>query len=257
MLSRGQVHEYQDVSAFVADTRNPYDTDRSWQGGMNAAEAVRASTYGDNAAVAGAERFIGTLESKLSLPETVGLETVRSPYGGRVSMGDWMHGSPTPMRRRVRRNTEIGPVKIVVGSFVSAGIGANELKRRGEAIIAFLMLVQRFRPVDLYVLGESTHTGRDGWRYYYIRLESRPISLSQVGFVLGHPAFFRCVGNGWFIEKNPTAPGVPNLYDSIPETRERLGMQSQDVLIQKAVLGDELISNPTAWIQREMDRIVT
>lgn len=253
----GQLHTFDTVSAFVKDMREPHQGDSYWMGGMTARQAVQAAVTGDEAAVVGAERFMDKIEHSLELPETVGLQTVRSPFGGRADMGAWLAGSPEPMRRRARRANDVGPVKIVVGSFVSSGIDADTLKRRGEAIIAFLMLVQRIRPVDLYILGESTHTGRDGWRNYYIRLESRPVSLSQIGFVIGHPAFFRALGNGWFQDKNPSAPGVPILQSTVAEQRERLGLEPQDILIEKAALYDLLVSDPVAWIKRELAKITS
>lgn len=254
--TQGQLHTYETVSEFVRAAGKPYDeADTAWFGGLTPGQCQQAAIDGHNEAVAGAERFLASLESKLTLPDTYGYQTIRSPFGGRVDIGDWNAGSPTPMRRRVRRANDVSPVKIVVGSFVSSGISADTLKRRREAILAFLMLAQTIRPVELYVLGESTHTAYEGWRNFLIRLESRPLSLSQAGFVIGHPGFFRALGNAWFIKQNPTAPSVPLLHSTPAEQRERLGLTESDVLIEKAAWGDTLLSDPLAWIERELAKM--
>lgn len=251
------LHTYDTVSEFAAAVHEPYDPDYvSWLGGLTPRQAMKAATDGHNDAVAGAEAFMAKIEHSMVLPDTFALQTRRGVIGGRADMGAWLAGTPDPMRRRTRSKVDTAPLKIVVGTFVSAGISADSLKRRGEAILAFVMLAQRVRPVDLYVVGESTNRDGKGWRYFYIRLESRPISLSQAGFVIGHPAFFRVLGNGWFIERNNIGRSVPCVESTKAEQRERLGLAPTDILIDKAALYDELISNPLAWIQRELTQIM-
>lgn len=255
---REQVHTYDSVSEFVRDTPkfNESAHNAYWVG-MPLDEAQRAVHTGHEASVVGAERFLALIERELqNLPTTVGFETVRDVFGPRADMGDWMMGAPNPCRRRVRRDIETAPLKIVVNGFVSAGINTDQLRRRGEAIMALLMAIQSVRPVDLYAAGESTHTGTDGWRYFLIRLESRPLSLSQAGFIIGHPAFFRTYGIGWFAAKNPDDTSVPWLGSTPAEQRERLGLEPQDILIEKASLGDALLSDPLAWVRREIAKIM-
>ena len=250
------VHNYDSVSSFLdAFNRDAYQGSRDWMGNMTAQDALTCAVTGYDKAVAGAESLIAKLEGSLELPQGLGFETVHSPFGGRVSMSDWLTGSPTPMRRRIKRQSDVSPVRIFVDTFVSAGIEASTLKRRGEAIIALVLLAQRIRPVDLVAVGSSTFEGHDGYRYFAVKLESRPISLSQVGFVLGHPAFFRALGNGYFTFMNPKAPSVPCLLVSREENRAHLGLTDGDVFVEKARYGDTLVDNPDVWIQTQIERI--
>jgi len=253
----GVVHRYDTVSEFLDSfNREAYDGTYSWMGNMDATEALACAVYGHNDAVGEAEKVITRLESSLQMPETAAWETVRSPFIGRVDIADWCAGSPTPMRRRVKRIKDTAPIKIVVDTFVSQGVDSDVLKRRGAAIVALVMLVQRFKPVDLFACSSSTHTEREGYRHFVIRLESRPVSLSQIGFVLGHPAFSRSLSNGFFTVMNPKAPSVPCLRLSREEIRANLGLTARDIYIDRALYSDPMVSDTDAWIRNQLDLII-
>ena len=242
------------VNSFGRKPHDPQDT--NWLGNMEPDTALHCAISGHNDAVTSAEKLLDRLETSLELPNTSAWATVRSPFGGRVNMGDWLAGSPTPMRRRVKLVSDTSPIKVVVDTFASCSVDADVLKQRGATIVALLMLIQRVRPVDLFAAGSSTHTGHDGWRYYMIRLESRPLSLSQVGFVLGHPAFFRALGIAFYRHVNPEAPRVPNLYATREETKSRLGLGTQDIFIERASASDPMVIHPEKWIKDQLAHVM-
>lgn len=226
---------------------------RAWLGGVTIPEAYEMAKHGNDAAVIEAEKFIAKLPS-IAMPDTQQFQTIRSPFGSRVNFSEWQQGTPTPCRRRVRRASDLAPLRVVVGAFASAGVSADTLKKRAHAIIALLLLVQRSRPVDLYSLTESTHTGNNGWRYLLLQLDSRPMNLSQIGAVIGHPCFFRGPVIDWF-QNTATASHVPCLHSTLDEQRERLGLSADDIVINKAALHDSLLSNPLEWLTNELKKL--
>ena len=251
-----KVHHFNNPSELLAATPKPYDPgDNNWLG-MSPDKAVECIVKGDMSAVEGGEKFINKLEHSLVLPETFGHETVRSPFGARVNMGDWSAGSPTPMRRRVKRVSDISPVRIFVDMFCSASVTAATMRQRGEAITALVMLAQKVRPVDLYAIASTTYAGHDdGQRYISIHLDSRPISLSQVGFCIGHPSFFRCICIGFF-RSTETTPTVPLLRRTREEQRKDLDLNPNDILIEKASGLDPLVNDPEQWIMQELTKMI-
>jgi hypothetical protein len=225
------------------------------RGNMDLPEIKRSLTAGYEPAVERAEQYITEIESAMpNLPATGQWETTRSPFGAHVNVGDWINQSPAPCKRRVRRSSDVAPIKIVVGSFVSYGISGEDYARRGEAIIAFLLLVQRYRPVELYSSLETID--RQGNNLFgLVQLESKLISLSQVGFVIGHPAFFRFWGMSWLEELNVTY-SIPCPRQSISDKRAALGLTDDDIYINSFVYGDPFTKDPVGWIKHELDRIL-
>ncbi len=213
-----------------------------------------ALTAGYLPAVERANDFIRHIESSIeNLPATSGLLTVRGPFGGRADMGAWLAGAPDPMRRRARRATETAPVKVIVGNFVSYGVSAADYQKRSGAIIAFLLLVQRYRPVELYCSIESNLADKTPV-FGLVALESKPLNLSETGFVIGHPAFSRVWGFSW-LEAQGVPSSIPCLHVPVSEKRTMLGLADCDVYINSLSLHDPLKDKPIEWIKSELARI--
>jgi hypothetical protein len=229
--------------------------DGAWTANLSFDKAMKTALAGDSSYVAGAEQYIDKVDA--ALPQTVNYETVRSPFGYRVNVGDWLAQSPTPMRRRLKRITEVSPIKIVVSLTSSAGIDADTMKRRGEAILAFLLKVQQIRPVDLYTLIELDGE-TDGSQYLMIRQESRPLNISQAAFCLCNVGFARHGYNyadlDGFLGSWP-AGYYANSNEYATMRRERLGLNPQDIVIKEAYMTDPIITNPELWIKTELAKI--
>ena len=160
-------------------------------GGDTFSSAVEKALYGDDRCVAEAERMIEGFT--VSAPDTAMFKTVRSPFGGRVSVSDYLAGSPTLMRRRVKQVSDVAPVKMVVSLASSWTIPAKEMTRRGTAVLALLMQLQKVRPVELFLLLEVAGTDRnDGAgpaHYQLIRVESKPLNISVVAYAICHVGY--------------------------------------------------------------------
>jgi hypothetical protein len=225
-----------------------------WTGFLSFSEARRLATVGDDSYVKKAEALINQLD--VDAPITKAFASIHSPYGGRVNLGDWLVGSPTPMRRRVRVSSDIGPIKIIVSTTCSAGIDAEVMEKRGAAILALLLKLQQVRPVQLYLLAEL-HGEQDGWHYQLIRIESQPLAVGVAAFGLCHVAFARQLTYSYARHVDGFNGGWPSDY-SRSKTRyaanraERLGLTDNDLIIPEAHLDDELIQEPLEWIKKRL-----
>src|SRR5262245_53676577 len=125
------VEEFAKQAAPLSD-----DGASSWYGNISYKDAVRFAIEGDEKYVKQAEELINKLD--LEMPETRAYQTIRSPFGGRANFGDWVVGVPDPMRRKVKRVSDVAPLKIVVSTTSSAGVDHKTMERRGATILALL-----------------------------------------------------------------------------------------------------------------------
>src|SRR3990167_6838112 len=232
----------------------------SWTGYCSFQDALSKATVGDESYVIEAEKLIARLD--VDLPETKACETVRSTYGGRVSLSDWLTGAPTPMRRRKRSQSDIAPLKIVVSTTCHATVTAETMKQRGAAILALLLKVQQIRPVQLFLLAEM-HGVRDGWHYQLIRVESQPLAVGVAAFALCHVGFARQLTYSLARHLDRFNGGFPDgretfRTDKYPAMRrERLGLAEQDIVVATLDQDDPLISDPVAWVKNQLENIAS
>ncbi len=228
--------------------KNVYDR----HGGLRYDETIERAIHGDESYVSRAEKLISQLD--VAVPETKAFKVVHSPYGGRVNMGDWLAGTPTPMRRRVRSNSEYAPIKIVVSTTTSAGISESTIEKRGCTILALLLKLQQVRPIQLYLLTEL-HGRTDGWHYQLVRIESQPLAIGVAAFALCNAAYQRHLTFQYAQHFDNFNGFWPNDYYSsgYSERRaERLGLTEQDLVIKEAHIFDDLVQEPLKWLQAQL-----
>jgi hypothetical protein len=225
-----------------------------WTGNVSFSEAIQRCLTGDESYVEGANKLIEKLD--VDLPMTKAFKRVASPYGGSVNLGEWLAGSPVPMRRRIRTSSDIGPVNIYVSTTSSAGVDADTMKKRGFAILALLLKLQAVRPIQLYLLTEL-HGRADGWHYQKIRVESQPLNVSVAAFALCNVGFARHLTYDYARVIDGFNGAWPNGYgDRSYEQarRERLNLQDNDLLIKEAHVHDEMIKRPVEWITKQLEK---
>jgi hypothetical protein len=226
----------------------------TWTAHVSFSQAIEKSLVGDESYVDGANKLIDQLD--VDMPTTKAFKRVHSPYGGSVNMGDWLAASPTPMRRRIRTSSDIGPVNIYVSTTSSAGVDAETMKKRGYAILALLLKLQTVRPIQLYLLTEL-HGARDGWHYQKIRVESQPLNISVAAFALCNVGWARHLTYDYAREIDGFNGCWPKGYDSpgyVEARRERLGLADNDLLIKKAHVQDELVKRPLEWLTKQLEK---
>ncbi len=258
------VKRYDSLSAFRADaeqaiacdSRRSADYADSWLGGESPRGALNTLLFGNDATTAQAEELL----SQIALPEisTRRAVTVRSPYGGRVSVSDWLAGSPTPMRRRRKTDLDTNPLQVYVSTTCSAAITADQIMRRGVAILAYLMLAQQYRPVDL-CLYTDMHGDDDGTTHLLIPIESRPLNLSTSAYCLTSAGYDRglthSVGrmlNGF---DGSWAAGFQYGRANAAYTaglRRKFNASDDALMISSIHAHDPLLTDPLGWINDQL-----
>lgn len=248
----------QDVEkAFLTHSFSSPDRATDWLGGVSPRQALDLATYGDDSTVAEAQKLL----DKLSMPEiaTRRAITVRSPYGGRVNVSDWLSGSPVPMRRRRKTDLDTNPLGVYVSTTSSCSIRADAILKRGIAILAFVLRVQEVRPVDLYLVTDLDGRDAEYSTHLVIPIESRPLNLSMAAYCLAsagydrgctHPVAKMLNGycGGW-------GDGFEHTARYTEVLRRRLGASADDVIVPSIHASDPLAGNPLAWINTQLERV--
>ncbi len=275
ILRYNSVIEYlaavQEISA--SNVLNRYSSSRSWDMGVTGSAAMELAANGDPSIVAEWEGQIEHVqEASSEAPRPLWTPSMLGP---RVSVPAYLAGSPMCMRRRKRPENITRHVSVYVSTTSSGGITADDMMRRGAAILGYVQSIQAMGlAIDLYLVADmqgwsdaSSHIKRasdelhdmtiDGDCIQVIRVESRPLDLSTAGFAMAHPAFARNVTyahaasygsyGSWSRTFHSTdAHNHPAAYARV--MRAKLGCDETDIFVGPASLMDTLMSDPKAWI---------
>ncbi len=235
-----------------------------WDGGVGFKDAIRFSKEGDPNIVS---KYVSTVDKLVN--EYQFRNDNRTAYrpsvaGSRVSVQDYLAGSPTSMRRRVPQEMQNRSVNIYVGTTCAAGIPADKMMERGATILSLLEFLQTSQvSVELYLLAE-THGATDGDLIQVIQVESHPLNLSTAGFAIAHPAFARQVtychayniddfngmwgrSQGYFGQSDEQANGYTE------KLAVAIGMSPADIYVPppKYYHGD-IFTNPDKWLEERI-----
>lgn len=229
----------------------------SWYNNESRKRTLELSLSGDMRLVPFAEKELDRLDMSIETPRR---SWTRGPAGAYCVVPDVLAGLPTPMRHMVSEPDERAPITILVITTSSAGIDAKTLERRGVTILALTMALTRIRPVSLQAL--SILNGRDnGETVLTAEINTHPLDLSTACYVLTSAGFARRITyqlstkiggatGSWprkFSYDNPT-----KYYNYLAETLAP--DPSRTLVIGAAQLGDELLKNPQAWVERQVKR---
>ncbi len=232
----------------------------SWDNGVNGKEAVSRATNGDPTIV----NTMTTILDKITPSDANGSRSAYVPSiaGSRVSVPDYLAGSPTCMRRRTRVESSQRHVSIYVDGTCSAMISADTMIARGATILGFLTALQQLQiGVDLYFVC-STHAREDGDLYQVIQLDTRPLDLSTSGFVITHPGFIRNVCYG-VANTYGFNGGWPRSYTDLSPIKYAdhmsrvLDLSPSDVYIPACHVSDEIVKHPEQWIEQRIMQVVS
>ncbi len=251
------VKRFDSVQEFVAATPTLNDY---WTNGEYHRHASRICSYTQT----GMPDLLAKAEVLLESLSSVTLEShafVHTPdvWGQRLNMGEWLAGSPTCFRRKKRVTTDAAPMNVYVSQFASAGISTDSLINRGVAILALVAKLSQIRPIDLWLVNESmTSYDGDHKLSLAVRVESRPLNLSQASFCIGHPMFFRCLSFGYLRHQMGAYKSIPAPYDSafsyqIKPYKDALEVTDADLYIPGSHLySSPIISDPVNWINDQL-----
>ena len=237
-----------------AQKHNPNRVMEDACNGVTFPQAIEKAILGDDRLAAKANKLLDQLN--VDMPATKVWRKKRSPFGGSVNFGDWLAGSPEPMRRRVKTDVDTAPLKIVVGVSCSSGITADQMERRGIVILALVLKLQEVRPLDLYLLTED-QARNDDFLYHLIKLETNPLALGTATFGLCSATIERHLSYTIISAQQGRGPAWPADYGTPgydQRRRDRLGLTPEDLVIREAFLLDPLIHEPMEWLKDQLEK---
>ncbi len=232
-----------------------------WTGNVSHEGIGNLLMTGDDAMVRKCDKLLSKLDN-IELPLLPSSDVRRDVFGTRVSIGEYAVGSPTCFRRRVKVQSEVAPLKIMVGISSSAGISAEQLQKRGMLMLALLRKIELVRPVDLFVYCELDGSVDDTGDYFpVVKIDSRPLALGVAASALCHTATARHLLYGWG-RKNAGycggwavgySDGKTKGYDD--KRMKSLDCTPEDLIFDSPTTWDGSLDNPEKWLTDQLKRV--
>lgn len=260
VIKCGSAKEMYDVCApcnqeSKGQPKTPYTIE--WCGGT--LSALKEELFnGNNQLASQAEGLIAKIP-EIELPSTYGVEFVRDVFGSKLSVGDYLSGSPTCFRRRRRQECYTAPIKIVVGVSVSARISVEQQQKRGLAVLAFVQLVQASRPVELFVLDEG-RDNKNNNMYFLTEVDTKPLNVASASVVLSNVGVSRSLMMEYEQVHHGNSSSWPLNYKSNSKVyddyrRGVLGLGSEDITIDSLQGKDPFIDDAVGWVKNQLNQL--
>lgn len=227
----------------------------SWCGNRSNAVSAGFLANGDLSNVAPSEEFLSKLESEVFVSRKY--RTIDDVCGGVPNIPNYLAGLPQAMRRRTRTTNQVAPLAIFADLTSSGGISAEDVRKRGCAILALVRLLANLRPVELWAFtGLGSHKRA---AYTVVRVESSPLDLARAAHVLTCPSVSRGIGYGLAHERFNSSGGWPYGDDCKLQRKHGAAIMARvcdpgsDVLfIPPVYLYDDSIKNPAKWVHDKL-----
>jgi hypothetical protein len=187
--------------------------------------------------------------------ETLGRELSPAPVGYIPVVPAFLAGRPDAMLGLDEDYTPEGTIRIFVSVSATGGASAQELAKRGAAIMALVEALQMIRPVELFVY----HCVGSACKPYLSRVQVRmgvtPLDLSEVAASL-HSLVYRSAIfqiSRWNLESQHD--GFPrssiSMHDMVEATEE-------DIVVPQLwnPHTDEILKNPAAWVKAKVEEAI-
>ena len=252
-------HEYASNSEVhkAHSSGNPNMETTDW-GGVNYKGALKQLIYGDaDRAILAAKLFDEVVAAQT---DTLGRNMiVPAMIGNTPNVPAVIAGMPENMlvRQQTHQMASNAPIRIIVDLFASWQISQQEFIRRGVSAIAFAMVMNTVRPIDLYVAHTGTSSSVNNKSVaHIIKIDTKPLDLPRAVWMISDPAFFRRLGFCAIMhELRPFQPSYGKedyKDDSIPsakEGKEWLGLNNEDIYLDRMYHGDTLaVTDPMKWV---------
>lgn len=255
-----EFHEYcSNPKVRTAHSSGGHTLPTSDWGGANYDGALKSLLQGDaDRAVLAAKLFD---EVVIAQTETLGRSVIApSIVGHTPNVPAVIAGMPETMltRQVTQQLASNAPIRVVVDLFASWQITQQEFIKRGVAALAFTMVMNTIRPIDLYVAhtGGSMHIPNSAVAHI-IKVDTKPLDLPRAVWMMSDPSFFRRLGFCSIMHElrplqEERMKRINYPPDSIPapiDDRGWLGLTQNDIYIEKLVHRDILaITDPMAWV---------
>lgn len=236
----------------------------SWNGNTGTAECARMINTGDLSSVPASDKLLDKFSKLLDFGSHA-FQTIDAVCGGLPNVPAYLAGSPLAMRQRVRRESAMAPMAIVVECVSSGSISGSDIHKRGIAVLALVRALAGRRPVTLWLAGSMKPSGAktaDGDKLSSVCLavpiDTAPLDLARAAHLLSHTGVSRAVA--YRLGSHITAGAHNSIHwpdDDFGAYKSNcaaawcalLGTDPADTLVLPPVHGnDDCITQPVQWL---------
>jgi len=236
-----------------------------WRGGISGQEAADLCVTGDESQVAAAQKLL----EQFSVPiETAIYMDMPSVTGCYACVPEALAGEPECMREPQVVGNESAPLHVLVDLTCSAAVTADQMRRRGVAILAMTMALSATRPITLEVMavmcGERREaSGSDEFSIVSAKINTTPLDLATAAYALTHAGMTRQliyrIETSEYGSKGKWPKFSGSRSHDSPErlnaVRGYLGIDGELLLIPPVMHGNALaISNPEKWVLSQLEQ---
>lgn len=242
-----------------------FDThNTAWAGGRSK-DVFTKATYGDDTYVKDVNEILEAIDA------TIDVQTASYTFDDQVSgitpnVPNAIMGIPESMVMMEPTQADFAPITLWVYSGMSAGSEQRDIVRRGAAITALVMKLQMIRPVMLKIVDAIPEGKQD--HFSVCPIASRPLSLSQVSYILCHAGFARHtygIIDKWAEAGQGDRIGWDNIFrahghnaQSPMLARDTIGFLGgdieHDIYIPGLFLHDPLANDSINWIKTAIEK---
>jgi hypothetical protein len=256
-----------DLAAHIKRNNIEYhDDNASWFGNITHSQALTMATKGDDSQVAAAEALMEKFSAEI---ETSQYSDEPSVAGCYACVPEALMGEPECMRVPELVGSESAPLSIYVDITSSATISADQIRKRGVAVLAAVMALSATRPISLHVItvmgGGKANSDGDEFNIVDVTIPTAPLDLATAAFALCHVGFARrlfyavAMKEFKFDGSWPSFKGVP-YADSRCEAygakvRKYLEIDGDVLLIPPANAAEpEIYTVPETWVRKQLEK---
>jgi hypothetical protein len=226
----------------------------SWYGNQDTGTAIKYAREGDLSQVAPSQALLDQFESLVFVSRK--FRVIDDIVGAVPNVPAFIAGQPMSMRRRVRQTSASAPLALFIDLTTSGGICANDVRKRGIAILALVRLLSNLRPIEIYVM-----TGLGGYQtaeYCIVRLDTSPLDLARAAHMLTSVAVARDLCYRLCNKVGASSRSAwPYGYDVElqrkhgQEIMRRVVQPGSEILFMPPMyLTDEAVQAPVQWIKK-------
>lgn len=225
----------------------------SFTGYQTYAEAKKNATKGKPEVVKRSDKIMQEIEADGI--ELEGLQWGNDVAGFIPCVPSFISGAPDSMRRPMDCSTDKSPIKVYASFCASAGVTAEQLEKRGVAILSLCRKLQAIRPVELWIFSEMY--GYGGYAIPVIRIETSPLDLTSASYAMADAGFLRQLGFAWGYDSRGFDGGWAweiggNYTRMIKNLRELFEADDKDLILPGTFLDDKLLNKPVEWVNEQV-----
>jgi hypothetical protein len=255
--------DYPSLGAFSRDCKEAqvarkysHGSDPSWWGGDSMNTLLDKCVAGEETHIGAANALLDQLRDEIDIERP---QWSLAEAGGFPDVAAFLAGEVECMRSLRSDPSVTAPVRVYFDPTSSASLSAQALMKRGAAALALAMALAQIRPVELWTFSDIEAKG-DDLALICAKIQTTPLMLAEACYALCNPGYARALTyglaevrtgftGGWGFGEN-----YMGAAERSQMMREALRASPDDIVILGAHSEDELVSDPLAFIRRELAR---